>query len=228
MKRRKTCKETDKFKIDKDRRMINIKPFRNNNNINEDINDIPNINRYNSVVVNGEDALLFNKPNGMENNGLNYNYDSNSNYKRLFEMQRSNNNDSDYYINEIKENEEYNKKDKTQRTNTINLNTMKIKNFELKLIDFGCAKIFSKHKKNFEDTIGTLIYCSPEVLKNNYNKKCDIWSCGVLMYVLLSGHFPFFGKTEEEIRKKILSGKFIFNSKYFIYRRSIKTRIFRR
>jgi calcium-dependent protein kinase len=92
---------------------------------------------------------------------------------------------------------------------------MKIKNFELKLIDFGCAKIFSKHKKNFEDTIGTLIYCSPEVLKNNYNKKCDIWSCGVLMYVLLSGHFPFFGKTKKEIKKNILSGKFTFNEKYF-------------
>ena len=98
---------------------------------------------------------------------------------------------------------------------TLTLNSMKMKNFELKLIDFGCAKIFSKYKKNFEDTIGTLIYCSPEVLKNNYNKQCDIWSCGVIMYVLLSGHFPFFGKTEQEIKKKILSGKFTFNKKYF-------------
>jgi len=92
---------------------------------------------------------------------------------------------------------------------------MKIKNFELKLIDFGCAKIFSKYKKNFGEIIGTLIYCSPEVLKNNYNQECDIWSCGVIMYVLLSGHFPFYGKTEEEIKKKILSGKFNFNPKYF-------------
>ena len=85
---------------------------------------------------------------------------------------------------------------------SLTLNSMKMKNFELKLIDFGCAKIFSKYKKNFKDTIGTLIYCSPEVLKNNYSKQCDIWSCGVIMYVLLSGHFPFFGKTEEEIKKK--------------------------
>ena len=92
---------------------------------------------------------------------------------------------------------------------------MKIKNFELKLIDFGCAKIFSKYKTNFGEIIGTLIYCAPEVLKNNYNKECDIWSCGIIMYVLLSGHFPFYGKTEEEIRKKILSGKFTFNPKYF-------------
>ena len=92
---------------------------------------------------------------------------------------------------------------------------MKIKNFELKLIDFGCAKIFSKYKKNFKDTIGTLIYCSPEVIKNNYNRKCDIWSCAVIIYVLLSGHFPFYGKTEEEISKKILTGKFTFDNKHF-------------
>jgi calcium-dependent protein kinase len=92
---------------------------------------------------------------------------------------------------------------------------MKMKNYELKLIDFGCAKIFSKYKKNFEDTIGTLLYCSPEVLKNYYSKECDVWSCGVIMYVLLSGHFPFIGKTEDEVTKKILSGKFTFNDKYF-------------
>ena len=103
----------------------------------------------------------------------------------------------------------------TQLKKTLTLNAMKLKNFELKLIDFGCAKIFSKHKTNFGEIIGTLIYCSPEVLKNNYNKECDIWSCGVIMYVLLSGHFPFYGKTEDEIKKKILSGKFDFNPKYF-------------
>ncbi len=72
----------------------------------------------------------------------------------------------------------------------------------MKLIDFRYSKIFSQYKKNFEDTIGTLIYCSPEVLKNNYNKKCDIWSFGIIMYVLLCGHFPFFGSSEEEITKK--------------------------
>ena len=103
----------------------------------------------------------------------------------------------------------------SQLKKTLTLNSMKIKNFELKLIDFGCAKIFSKYKTNFGEIIGTLIYCAPEVLKNNYNKECDIWSCGVIMYVLLCGHFPFYGKTEEEIKQKILSGKFSFNPKYF-------------
>ena len=197
--------------------MNNIKLYNNKNEINDEISEMSNYNRYNSVVVNGEDNFLFNRPNGMEINGLNYNFNSNNNEN--LEQQKSNQKIHLPHINVNYINENKFKKDDkiihTPRTSTINLNSMKIKNFELKLIDFGCAKIFSKHKKNFEDTIGTLIYCSPEVLKNNYNKKCDIWSCGVLMYVLLSGHFPFFGKTQKEIKKNILSGKFTFNEKYF-------------
>ena len=80
-----------------------------------------------------------------------------------------------------------------------------MKNFELKLIDFGCSRIFTTYKKNFEDTIGTLAYCSPEVLLNNYNEKCDIWSCGIIFYLLLTGKFPFMGTTENEIIEKILN-----------------------
>ena len=86
----------------------------------------------------------------------------------------------------------------------------------MKLIDFGCSKIFSPQRRTtFEDTIGTLVYCSPEVLNNHYDQKCDVWSCGVIMYILLSGKFPFYGKTEEEITKKILFGELNFNNKYF-------------
>ena len=103
-----------------------------------------------------------------------------------------------------------------ERKLTYNYNKLNIKNFELKLIDFGCSKIFSPYKKiTFEDTIGTLVYCSPEVLKNKYDQKCDIWSCGVIMYLLLCGKFPFSGKTEEEITKKILFGNLKFNNKQF-------------
>ena len=91
----------------------------------------------------------------------------------------------------------------------------KLKNFNLKLIDFGCSKIFTQYKKTFEDTIGTLLYCAPEVLKNNYNEKCDIWSCGIIMYVLLSGEYPFVGHTEKEITQKILNGNFTFSSPKF-------------
>ena len=104
---------------------------------------------------------------------------------------------------------------KFERKKSYNYNNLEIKNFELKLIDFGCSKIFTQYRRTFEDTIGTLVYCSPEVLKNNYNQKCDIWSCGVIMYILLSGKYPFYGKTEEEITKKILVGNFNFNDKHF-------------
>ena len=90
-----------------------------------------------------------------------------------------------------------------------------IKNFEIKLIDFGAAKIFTKYKKQFDDTVGTLVYCSPEVLKNNYDSKCDIWACGVIMYILLSGEIPFAGDSEEEIIKSIMNKKVSFDSSFF-------------
>ena len=105
---------------------------------------------------------------------------------------------------------------KFQKKYTYNYNSMNIKNFELKLIDFGCSKIFNQQKKTtFEDTIGTLVYCSPEVLKNNYDQKCDIWACGVIMYLLLCGRHPFTGRSEEEITKNILFGNFNFNNNHF-------------
>jgi serine/threonine protein kinase len=90
-----------------------------------------------------------------------------------------------------------------------------IYNYGIKLIDFGCSKIFNRVKKNFCDVIGTLVYCSPEVLLNNYDKSCDIWSCGVIMYYLLSGQFPFEGKTEQQIISKIIEAKLEFNDEHF-------------
>ena len=92
---------------------------------------------------------------------------------------------------------------------------LKIFNYGVKLIDFGCSKILTRYKKHFNDIIGTLVYCSPEVLANDYNQGCDVWACGVLMYILLSGYFPFYGKDEETIKNKILSGKIEFDVALF-------------
>ena len=100
---------------------------------------------------------------------------------------------------------------KSKSKNIYDLKEFKISNYGIKLIDFGCSKMFTRTKKNFSDIIGTLIYCSPEVIANNYNESCDIWSCGVLMYCLLSGNFPFRGEDEEEITRKIISGKYEFD-----------------
>ena len=91
-----------------------------------------------------------------------------------------------------------------------------ITNYEIKLIDFGCSKLFSKKKhKKISGIIGTSLYCSPEVVDNLYDEKCDEWSCGVLMYILLSGKAPFPGETEEEIFEKIKKCKYNFDSPVF-------------
>ena len=86
-------------------------------------------------------------------------------------------------------------------------------NYEIKLIDFGCSKYFVKKnkKKKLSGIIGTSIYCSPEVVDNLYDEKCDEWSCGVLMYILLGGIPPFYGDTEEEIFEKIKKCQYDFS-----------------
>ena len=91
-----------------------------------------------------------------------------------------------------------------------------ITDYEIKLIDFGCSKLFSKknHKK-IRGIIGTSLYCSPEVINNLYDEKCDEWSCGVMMYILLSGHAPFPGKTDEEIFERIKKCDFNFDLQKF-------------
>ena len=102
----------------------------------------------------------------------------------------------------------------------VSSNTMKIikdmLNYEIKLIDFGCSKIFTKRGERKTGIIGTSIYCSPEVIDNLYDEKCDEWACGILMYLLLCGEPPFDGDTEEEIFKKVKKGDLDFSKPQFI------------
>ena len=76
--------------------------------------------------------------------------------------------------------------------------------FWAKIIDFGTAKLFEKNKKE-KDVVGSSYYIAPEVLKQNYNEKCDTWSVGVILYMTLVGRAPFDGKDDEEIIYKINS-----------------------
>jgi len=76
--------------------------------------------------------------------------------------------------------------------------------FWAKIIDFGTAKLFEKNKKE-RDVVGSSYYIAPEVLKQNYNEKCDTWSVGVILYMTLVGRAPFDGKDDEEIIYKISS-----------------------
>ena len=73
----------------------------------------------------------------------------------------------------------------------------------IKIIDFGTAILFNKKDKNLA---GSIYYLAPEIISKNrkYTEKCDIWSCGIIMYILLTGRPPFNGDSDEQILKRII------------------------
>ena len=79
-------------------------------------------------------------------------------------------------------------------------------NYEVKILDFGSAKMKKKGKQNekLSGVTGTVYYCSPEVIKDKYDFECDEWACGIMMYILLTGYPPFTGEDEEKIFENIL------------------------
>uniref|UniRef100_A0A7S4VR84 Calmodulin n=1 Tax=Alexandrium monilatum TaxID=311494 RepID=A0A7S4VR84_9DINO len=79
----------------------------------------------------------------------------------------------------------------------------------LKLIDFGFSKIWEKNTK-MELSCGTLAYVAPEVLGKNYTSQCDMWSLGVIVFILLVGHMPFSGASERQQIAAIRAGKYVF------------------
>jgi calcium-dependent protein kinase len=80
----------------------------------------------------------------------------------------------------------------------------------LKVIDFGISKKV-EHGETLSSFSGTIFYVAPEVIQGKYDAKCDIWSCGVVLYAMLSGALPFNGNTDREITQKILSGAVSFD-----------------
>mmetsp|Transcript_35820 Transcript_35820/g.34857 ORF Transcript_35820/g.34857 Transcript_35820/m.34857 type:complete len:94 (+) Transcript_35820:666-947(+) len=55
-------------------------------------------------------------------------------------------------------------------------------------------------------TYGTPYYIAPEIMAGEYNEKCDIWSIGVILYILLCGRPPFDGENDEEILENVSKG----------------------
>lgn len=86
----------------------------------------------------------------------------------------------------------------------------------IKLIDFGFSKILMDPEETLEVPCGTLHYASPDVLKRNYNAKCDIWSLGVICYMLLIGSPPFSASRNAQVLEKIKNGKVRFGSRWHV------------
>ena len=65
----------------------------------------------------------------------------------------------------------------------------------IKIIDFGTSLVVKDGEK-LDEKLGTPYYIAPEVLQKNYGAKCDIWSIGVITYIILSGIPPFNGASD--------------------------------
>ena len=79
----------------------------------------------------------------------------------------------------------------------------------LKIADFGLSQSFNL-KKMLTSKVGTSYYVPPEILAGNYTEKCDIWSAGIILYILLSGEPPFNGPNDETIFARIKTYKYEF------------------
>lgn len=81
---------------------------------------------------------------------------------------------------------------------------------DLKVIDFGLAT-YCKPNQRLVGPVGSAYYKAPELLVGEYGPKCDIWSCGVICFILLGGYAPFDGDDDMEIEEAILCGEYDFD-----------------
>ena len=90
--------------------------------------------------------------------------------------------------------------------NLLYLNPGSEKDNRIKVIDFGLSQACDRLKTK----VGTAYYVSPEILNGNYTHLCDIWSAGVILYILLSGDPPFNGPNDSAIYQKVAQMKYTF------------------
>jgi len=81
----------------------------------------------------------------------------------------------------------------------------------LKIIDFGLSCVYTADQV-LTTKAGTPYYVAPQVLAGKYDQLSDLWSCGVIMYVILCGYPPFYGETDADVLTKVRLGNFTFNA----------------
>jgi len=81
---------------------------------------------------------------------------------------------------------------------------------QIKIVDFGAAT-YMEGDGQLSKIAGTAYYVAPEVLSGSYDSKCDLWSSGVIMYIMLSGTPPFTGKTDKQVLARVCTGAYSLN-----------------
>jgi calcium-dependent protein kinase len=95
-------------------------------------------------------------------------------------------------------------------------NIMVTKSNHIKLIDFGLCKVRVGKSAVENEIVGTGYYMAPEVISDGKSdEKIDIWSLGVVLYLLVSGYLPFQGRTSNDVFAKILRGEYHFDHPEF-------------
>jgi serine/threonine protein kinase len=84
----------------------------------------------------------------------------------------------------------------------------------LKLIDFGLSTHYTPGHR-LSRAVGSSYFMAPEVLEGSYTEACDLWSLGVIVYILLSGAPPFYGENDEAIKASIARGTYAFPHELF-------------
>jgi serine/threonine protein kinase len=80
----------------------------------------------------------------------------------------------------------------------------------VKIVDFGLARRHKAREAPMSNDAGSPYYIAPEVLRRQYDRSCDLWSVGVIAYVLLAGYPPFQGKDNDDINRAVLDGRYCF------------------
>ena len=83
----------------------------------------------------------------------------------------------------------------------------------LKLIDFGLS--IQQNAKKEKRRVGTPYYMAPEMIYGNFVKASDIWSIGVIMYIMVTGKQPFWGKNKDEVLNKVKNGRYDMKSLHY-------------